>query len=67
MPNIEELKTKIKDSGMTITAISKKSGINRATIYNRLNGRGEWTASEMTSISTVLGLSPDEKLSIFLQ
>ncbi len=67
MPNIEELKHKIKDSGMTITAISKKSGINRATIYNRLNGRGEWTASEMTSISTVLGLSADEKLSIFLQ
>lgn len=67
MPNVEELKNKIADSGMTITAISKKSGINRATIYNRLNGRGEWTASEMANISKVLGLSSDEKLSIFLQ
>jgi len=67
MPDIKALKDKIADSGMTMIAISKKSGINRATIYNRLNGRGEWTASEMVNMSEALGLTQEEKLNIFLQ
>ncbi len=67
MPNTEELKKRISDSGMTVMAISEKTGINRATIYNRLNGRGEWTASEIVHISDVLRLTSEEKVKIFLQ
>ena len=67
MPNTEELKRRINDSGMTVMAISEKTGINRATIYNRLNGRGEWMASEIVRISDVLRLTPEEKVQIFLQ
>lgn len=59
------LRRKIDDSGMTMVAVSKKSGILRETLYNRLNGRGEFNASEMMSISNVLGLSNDERDSIF--
>lgn len=66
MPNTEELKKRISDSGMTVMAISEKTGINRATIYNRLNGRGEWMASEIVRISDVLRLTPEEKVQIFL-
>lgn len=67
MVNINLLKNKIQDSGMTITAISKKSGILRETLYNRLNGRGEFTASEIVSLTQVLNLSRVERDQIFLE
>lgn len=39
------LKDKITDSGMTVKAVAEKSGILRETLYNRLKGVGEFTAS----------------------
>lgn len=66
MPNTELLKTKMKDSGMTVISISEKSGVDRATIYNRLNGRGEWLVSEVLGISNALKLTNAERDEIFL-
>lgn len=66
MPNNELLKAKIDDSGMTLIAISEKSGIDRATIYNRLNNRGEWKASEIVAIAETLKLSKADREKIFL-
>lgn len=60
-----ELRKRIKDSGMTMVAVAKKTGILRETLYNRLNGKGEFNASEMMALSSVLGLSNDERDSIF--
>lgn len=65
MPNIDLLKEKIKDSGMTVVAISDKSGILRETLYNRLNGKGEFTASEIVGITRTLNLSKPERDKIF--
>lgn len=67
MPNMELLRNKIDDSGMTITAIADKTGIQRATLYNRLNERGEWTASEIVAMADVLCMSKSERDSIFLK
>ena len=47
MPNLELLKEKISDSGMTMVAIAERSDIDRATLYNRLAGKGEFTATEI--------------------
>jgi predicted transcriptional regulator len=66
MPDIETLKVKMDESGMTIVNIAKKSGILRETLYNRLNGRGEFTASEIISLSDVLHLTKKERDEIFL-
>ena len=66
MTNIELLRDKIKDSGMTMTAIANKTGIERTTLYNRLKGIGEFTASEIVSLSNVLHLSKPERDKIFL-
>lgn len=66
MTDIELLLSKIKESGMTMVAISEKSGIDRATIYNRMKGKGEFTASEIVSLSNVLRLSKSERDKIFL-
>lgn len=66
MTDFECLKEKIKDSGMTMVAVAKKSGILRETLYNRLNGVGEFTASEIVSLAKTLGLSKEERDNIFL-
>lgn len=66
MTDIDLLLSKISDSGMTMVAISKKSGIVRETLYNRLNGIGEFTASEIVGLSNALHLTRPERDKIFL-
>lgn len=66
MTDMELLLSKIKESGMTMVAISEKSGIDRATLYNRFRNRGEFTASEIVSLSNVLRLSKPDRDKIFL-
>ena len=66
MVNIKLLKDKIDDRGITIVKLSEKSGIDRATLYNRFNGKGEFTASEIVGITDALRLTNNERDSIFL-
>lgn len=66
MPNMELLNQKIIDSGIPKTTICKRSGIERATLYNRLNGNGDWRISEFMAISEVLRLTKSEINEIFL-
>ena len=65
MADIKLLKERIADSGMTIKAICKKSGIHRETFYNRLKG-GEFTASEIVGLTKTLKLSRSDRDKIFL-
>lgn len=67
MPNIALLKEKISDSGISMTVLSKKSGILRETLYNRLAGVGDFTASEIVGLSNSLKLSKAEREEIFLK
>lgn len=65
MPNIELLRKKMTDSGMTMTAIADKSGMLRQTLYNRLDGIGEFTVSEVVGLSNTLRLSKVDRDKIF--
>ena len=65
MTDVEKLKSKIKDTGLTITAISRKTGIMRETLYNKINGVSEFKASEIAAVSEVLRLSQEEREEIF--
>lgn len=65
MPNIELLKEKISDSGIPMTTIARKSGIVRETLYNRLNGIGDFTTSEVVGLSNTLKLTKTEREQIF--
>ena len=67
MTNIEMLRTTIDESGMTIVSIAKKSGIKRETLYNRMAGVGEFTASEIVGLSEALNLTKATRDKIFLQ
>ena len=64
--DIIRLKEIIKDSGMTMVAIAKKSNIRRETLYNRLAGKGEFTVSEVNGLTKTLRLTRDERDEIFL-
>lgn len=65
MTDFEELQKKIDDSGMTMVAIAEKTGILKATLYNRFKGVGEFTATEITALTAVLHLSRAEREKIF--
>ncbi|WP_270362862.1 XRE family transcriptional regulator [Eubacterium ramulus] len=65
MANIELLKEKINNSGMTVTAIADKSGIVRETLYNRMRS-GNFYASEIVALTDVLHLTRKERDDIFL-
>lgn len=66
MVKVEILKDRIRESGMKVTAIAEKSGILRETLYNRLNGVGDFTAREIVSLSKVLALTDADRDNIFL-
>lgn len=65
MADITKLKSLISDSGMTMVSIAKRAGIGRVTLYNRLKGKGEFTASEMMGLKKVLSLTDAEWKKIF--
>lgn len=67
MLNIKLLEKRIDDSGMTMVAIAEKTGILRETLYNKLKGSSEFKASEISSISRVLGLSSSDRDAIFFE
>lgn len=66
MVNLEMLRQHIEDSGITMSHIARRLDISRATIYNKLNGSSEFTASEIYAISRILHLSNKERDLIFL-
>lgn len=67
MPNLELLKNKISASGMTVMFVAKESGMNRATLYNRLNGMGYFKPDEIIGLTKTLRLTKAEREEIFLK
>lgn len=67
MVDLELLKKKMDDSGLKIIAIANKSKISRATLSNRLKGAGEFTATEIVSLTNTLSLTKEERDEIFLR
>lgn len=65
MTDVQLLRKKMKDSGMTITSIAVKSGISRETLYNRMNKTPDFRASEIVALTQTLNLSKKERDGIF--
>lgn len=66
MLNAELLQKKIANSGMSITFISKKVGIARETLYNKINGKSDFSATEIVALTELLRLTRAERDKIFL-
>lgn len=65
MTDIQALKDTMKESGIPMTVIAEKTGMLRETLYNRLAGKGEFRASEITALTAVLHLTRDQRDDIF--
>ncbi len=67
MVDLQLLKETIDESGMTMVAISEKSEIRRETLYQRLKGGGEFTASEIIGLVNALKLNKSQREAIFFK
>lgn len=66
MVNINKLKGKIVECETNVTNLALTIGIDRATLYRKLIGKGEnFTIKEADSISKELNLTLEEVNSIF--
>lgn len=66
MTNLDMLRRKMDETGMTVVSIAEKSGILRETLYNRMSGKSEFKASEIQALTKVLRLTKKERDDIFL-
>jgi DNA-binding phage protein len=67
LADLERLKQKISDSGMTIKAVAEHADIKRHTLDRRLKGEGEFTASEIVGLTKALRMNVSERNEIFLR
>lgn len=47
-------------AGYNIGRLAKEIGMSRATLSSRINGKSDFTRSEMEEIAAILGRSPEE-------
>ena len=59
------LKEKIEEKGMGFKELSGFMGINKATLYRKVNGETEFTRGEIYDIILILDLSDCEIKEIF--
>lgn len=66
MVNINKLKGKIVENGLTIGKLAKEIGLDRSTLYRKINNDGEtFSIREANLICSVLGLTGQEATEIF--
>ncbi len=66
MVNVNKLKGKIVENGMSVGDLAKKIGIDRATMYRKISSTGDKISiAEADKIVSVLKLSVEEANAIF--
>lgn len=64
--NVNKLKGKIVERGMSISSLAEIMGIDRATLYRKLSNDGDtMLVKDANSIVSALGLSADDAVAIF--
>lgn len=64
--NVNKLKGKIVENGMTVATLAKKIGVDRATLYRKMSNNGDtMLVKDANRIASVLHLTADEALAIF--
>ena len=64
--NINKLKGKIVEKEMNVETLADKIGVNRASLYRKLNNGDKFTIGEAIMIKNVLDMSDTEAYEIFL-
>lgn len=63
--NIPKLKGQMVERGLNVETLAAKIGVDKATLYRKLNASDKFTIGEAQRIKDVLGLSNDEASAIF--
>ena len=63
--NVALLKKKIDENGFNVETIADKIGIDRSTLYRKLNGEVRMTIGEAKKIKQLLNITNEEAQSIF--
>lgn len=64
--NINKLKGKIVEKGMNIASLADAIGIDRSSMYRKLNNGEKITIGEAVRMKDVLAMSNEEACEIFL-
>ena len=66
MTNMNKLRGKIVENGMSVSELAEKIGMDKSTLYRKLNNNAETLlVKEAKAIASVLGLTSDEAAVIF--
>lgn len=63
--NTSDLKAEIARNNFTIPKLAEKMGIDKKTLYTRINGVTCFKREEITQLAKILGLNSDKIMSIF--
>ena len=63
---LNKLKSKIVEKGMNVETLAEKIGVDRTTLYRKLNNFDKITIGEANRIKAILELTNEEASSIFL-
>lgn len=64
--NINKLKGKIVENGLTVTVLAEKIGLDRATLYRKISNNGDtMLIKDANAICVALNLSVDDAVAIF--
>lgn len=66
--NVNKLKGKIVEKGLSVTEVAEKIGIDRSSLYRKLNKEGATlTIKEANLIVKILEIPPNEAIEIFFK
>lgn len=64
--NVNKLKGKIVEKGMNVELLAASIGVDRSSLYRKLNDGDKITIGEAVKIKNALGLSVEDAVDIFL-
>lgn len=65
MTNTKKFKAAMVEKGMTLAKLSEATGISTASLSYKINNHRQFSAREISTIQTILGLTATERDEIF--
>jgi DNA-binding XRE family transcriptional regulator len=65
--NLQLLQDRIKDSGITKVALAKKLDLTTQSLWDKLNGKYNFSLTDAERLTEILNLSDSEAREIFLK
>lgn len=65
MFNKDKFRAKMVEKGITIADVANVIGINETTLYRKMNGKSDFSRSEIQILKSLLNMSLDDAESIF--